>query len=62
MENAGKALARLVLDDDLAGVTGKYFSGFRMINSSEESYDLEKAKELWEESAQLVKMSADKHR
>ncbi|MGD1920597.1 MAG: SDR family NAD(P)-dependent oxidoreductase [Pleurocapsa sp.] len=43
MENAGKALARLVLDSDLEGVTGKYFSCFEMINSSKESYDLSKA-------------------
>ena len=62
MENAGKALARLVLDNDLAGITGKYFSGFEMINSSKESYDLSKAKELWEKSEQLVKISLDKHR
>ena len=54
MENAGKALAKLVLDEDLAGVTGKYFSGFKMINSSQESYDRDKAKELWEGSMQLI--------
>ena len=54
MENAGKALARLVLDQDLESVTGKYFSGLEMIDSSEESYDLGKAKELWESSEKLV--------
>jgi len=54
MENAGKALARLVLDQDLESVTGKYFSGLEMIDSSEESYDLDKAKELWESSEKLV--------
>ena len=61
MKNAGKALARLVVDDDLAGVTGKYFSGFDMISSSQESYDRDKAKKLWSGSEQLVKMSGDKH-
>ena len=61
MENAGKALARLVLDKNLEGITGKYFSGFEMISSSQESYDREKAKKLWSGSKQLVKMSADKH-
>ena len=59
MENAGKALAKLVLNDDLAEVTGKYFSGFKMIDSSDESYDRDKAKELWEKSMQLLEMSVD---
>ncbi len=54
MENAGKALARLVLDKDLENVTGKYFSGFEMIDSSQESYDRNKAKELWKGSEQLI--------
>ena len=54
MENAGKALARLLLDKDLENVTGKYFSGFEMIDSSQESYDRNKAKELWESSEQLT--------
>ena len=60
MNNAGRALAKLILDDDLAGVTGKYFSGFEMIDSSQDSYDLNKAKQLWKESEQLVGLSPDK--
>ena len=54
MENAGKALAKLVCDRDLETVTGKYFSGFEMIKSSQESYDLGKAKQLWDGSEQLT--------
>lgn len=54
MERAGEALARLILDKDLEPVTGKYFSGFKMIDSSEESYDLDKAKQLWTGSEQLL--------
>lgn len=54
MENAGQALARLVLNSDLEGVTGKYFCCLEMIDSSEESYSLDKAKELWEGSEQLL--------
>ena len=54
MENAGKALARLILDEELSDVTGKYFSGFNRIDSSQESYDLEKAQKLWEGSEQLI--------
>ena len=54
VEDSGMALARLVLDPELAGITGKYFSGMDMIPSSEESYDKTKAAELWETSAALV--------
>ena len=54
MEDAGKALARLVLDQDLENVTGKYFSGFKMMDSSQESYDLDKAKKLWKGSEELL--------
>lgn len=51
---SGTALARLVLDPELAGVTGKYFSGRRETRSSAESYDLDKAADLWETSIALV--------
>jgi NAD(P)-dependent dehydrogenase (short-subunit alcohol dehydrogenase family) len=54
VEDSGAALARLVLAPELAATTGKYFSGKDMIPSSAESYDLVKAKELWETSAELV--------
>jgi hypothetical protein len=55
-ETPGKALARLVLDPALEGVTGKYFARMEAIVSSEESYDRQKATELWETSAELVQL------
>lgn len=51
---SGAALARLVLDPELEGVTGKYFSGRRAVRSSEKSYDREAAAELWAGSVELV--------
>jgi len=51
---SGAALARLVTDPDLADTTGRYFSGTREIRSSADSYDLGKAADLWETSAELV--------
>lgn len=53
----GSALARLILDPSLNRVTGKYFDGLEEIQSSDESYDEKKATELWESSAELVKLS-----
>ncbi|SDD70723.1 SDR family NAD(P)-dependent oxidoreductase [Actinokineospora iranica] len=47
------ALARLVLDQDLTA-TGRYFSGFREVRSSAESYDRAKAADLWETSVELT--------
>jgi len=51
---SGAALARLVTDPELSAVTGRYFSGTREIRSSADSYDLGKAADLWETSAELV--------
>jgi NAD(P)-dependent dehydrogenase (short-subunit alcohol dehydrogenase family) len=58
-ECAGGALARLVLDPKLEGVSGKYFQSFQEIPSSEESHDERKAKELWEGSAALVNLTKE---
>jgi NAD(P)-dependent dehydrogenase (short-subunit alcohol dehydrogenase family) len=55
-QTAGQALARLVLDSELEGISGKYFAGKKEIPSSEESYDQQKATKLWEGSAELVKL------
>ncbi|BAZ45351.1 glucose/ribitol short chain dehydrogenase/reductase family protein [Chondrocystis sp. NIES-4102] len=62
MSNAGKALAKLVLDPTLDSVTGKYFSGFEMINSADESYDPIKAQQLWNGSLELVKLKPEEIR
>ena len=59
IEEAGKALARLVLDPELEDTTGKYFSGFKMINSSQESYDRNKAKQLWQGSVKLTRLQPE---
>ncbi len=53
---SGKALARLVLDPSLEKISGKYFDGMEEGASSQESYDQQKARELWETSAEVVKL------
>jgi NAD(P)-dependent dehydrogenase (short-subunit alcohol dehydrogenase family) len=50
---SGAALARLVTDPGLAGVTGKYFpshSRWREAPSSDTSYEVDRARAFWEES------------
>lgn len=59
MENAGQALAKLVFDSKLDNVTGKYFSGFKMIPSSQESYDRALAKQLWKTSSELTQLTSE---
>ncbi len=56
LDASGKALARLVLDPSLEKISGKYFDGMEDRASSQESYDQQKAQELWETSAELVKL------
>jgi NAD(P)-dependent dehydrogenase (short-subunit alcohol dehydrogenase family) len=51
---SGAALARLLLDSALEGVSGKYFEGMREIPSSTESYDTVRAKELCQASMALT--------
>jgi len=53
-EESGRALARLVLDPALEGVSGRDFEGPTEIRSSAESYEEAKAAALWEQSAELV--------
>ncbi len=54
VESSGKNLARLVLDPELEGVSGRYFEGEKEIRSSGLSYDRKNAAELWEASTELV--------
>jgi NAD(P)-dependent dehydrogenase (short-subunit alcohol dehydrogenase family) len=56
---SGRALARLVLDRSLERTYGKYYSGLKEEPSSKESYDSQKAFELWETSASLVKLTKE---
>jgi NAD(P)-dependent dehydrogenase (short-subunit alcohol dehydrogenase family) len=56
LEASGEALARLVLDPNVAHLSGTYFEGMEARASSQESYDRQKAAELWETSTELVKL------
>jgi light-dependent protochlorophyllide reductase len=58
---AGAALARLVTDPTLAGVSGQYFPSharWRPAASSDASYDLQRARELWDASAVMTRLTA----
>jgi NAD(P)-dependent dehydrogenase (short-subunit alcohol dehydrogenase family) len=48
------ALAQLLTDPALGGTTGRYFEGRREIRSSDESYDENRAEELWKVSETLT--------
>jgi light-dependent protochlorophyllide reductase len=61
-DKSGAALARLVLDPGLERVSGKYFPShtrWREEASSAASYDLERARELWEASVRMVGLARD---
>jgi light-dependent protochlorophyllide reductase len=51
---SGTRLAELVLDPRFQGVSGRYFNGLREVESSRESYDREKAGDLWSTSQRLA--------
>jgi len=53
-EESGSSLAYLAIDPALNDTTGTYFDGRTPINSSEESYDTAKAKDLWDVSETLT--------
>jgi len=55
VQESGDALERLVTDPELAATTGRYFEGLREIRSSEESYNDERAEELWNASLTLTR-------
>ncbi|MBY9007000.1 MAG: SDR family NAD(P)-dependent oxidoreductase [Candidatus Lokiarchaeota archaeon] len=54
-KKSGKAMARLLLDPLLEKTSGKYFQILEEIKSSEESYDKDKAHELWDSSIEMTK-------
>ena len=59
-DKAGDALARLVLDPELAQVSGKYFPShtrWRQAASSDASYDVARARALWDESVRMTKLA-----
>ena len=51
---SGRNLAALVSEARVEGVTGAYFAGRRQIRSSVDSYDHDKALDLWETSERLL--------
>jgi NAD(P)-dependent dehydrogenase (short-subunit alcohol dehydrogenase family) len=53
-ERSGGAMARLLLDEALEGVTGKYFRILEEKSSSKQSYDTKLAQELWNDSLELT--------
>ncbi len=53
-EQSGAAMARLLLDESLAGVSGKYFQLAQMKRSSRQSYEGAAARQLWAESLELT--------
>lgn len=53
-ELSGAFLARLAVDPALDGVTEKYFLIGKEVPSSPDSYDADKARQLWEASARLA--------
>ncbi|MEO8604433.1 MAG: dehydrogenase, partial [bacterium] len=57
LDEAGRNLARMVTEPSLAGVNGRYIAGTKEIRSSVDSYNTEKQRDLWEESAALVGLS-----
>jgi light-dependent protochlorophyllide reductase len=51
---SGRYLAALASDARFEGITGEYFAGLRPIRSSADSYDRDKALDLWETSKRLL--------
>jgi light-dependent protochlorophyllide reductase len=51
---SGRYLAALASDSRFDGVTGEYFAGRRPIRSSADSYERDKALDLWETSERLL--------
>jgi NAD(P)-dependent dehydrogenase (short-subunit alcohol dehydrogenase family) len=54
VRRSGEDLAALAGDSEYAGISGRYFDGRRQIDSSADSYDMEKARDLWETSECLA--------
>lgn len=59
--SSGARLAALVHDPRFDDVTATYFEGNRPIRSSTDSYDLEKALDLWETSERLLTLEKTEH-
>ncbi|TPX66240.1 hypothetical protein SpCBS45565_g04606 [Spizellomyces sp. 'palustris'] len=57
VEQGAAVCCRLVMDEDIRGVTGKYMGkDGECIPSSEQSYDVNMQKRLWEVSCELMQL------
>lgn len=56
-ETSAKRILYVATSPDLQGVTGKYFTKMHEVRSSQESYDEDSARRLWQISEQLTNMS-----
>jgi hypothetical protein len=54
---SGRALANLITNPQLEITTGKYYEGFKEIQSSALSYNVENRKNLWNVSTELTKLT-----
>jgi light-dependent protochlorophyllide reductase len=52
---SGRHLAALAADPSFAGVTGRYFDGLKPTRSAADSYDRDKALDLWLTSERLIR-------
>jgi NAD(P)-dependent dehydrogenase (short-subunit alcohol dehydrogenase family) len=59
---SGRYLAALTNDARFDGVSGEYFDGLRPIRSSADSYDGDKALDLWETSERLLTHASKRQR
>ncbi len=57
-ESAAKRILYVAMSPDLEGVTGKYFTKMHEVRSSQESYDDDSAKRLWQVSEQLTRLAS----
>ncbi len=58
-ERGARSLVWLALSDDAAALTGAYIKDEKVVAPSAQAQDNELAQRLWEQSAQLVGLSAD---
>ncbi|KAI0155338.1 dehydrogenase/reductase [Xylariaceae sp. FL1272] len=59
---SGANLARLAIEPELMGVSGKYFEGRREIRSSTDSYDISKQDDLWRWTVDYLAKGDEKER
>ncbi len=58
-QQSGQDIARLVTDPELSGIKGTYYDGQHEVLASPVAYELDKAKDLWDTSVELVGLSED---